>query len=67
MLVHLYAVHAWGQDSKADTEAPLTNGHARTDSRIRDAEDFELDGLVSDDEEDNAPLINKEGRSPASH
>ncbi|RMZ73235.1 integral membrane [Pyrenophora seminiperda CCB06] len=65
MLIHLYAVYAWGED-KADTEAPYANGHAngqpngysRVDS-ARDAEEFELEGLDSD-EEDSAALANKE-------
>ncbi|KAF2263859.1 integral membrane protein-like protein [Lojkania enalia] len=56
MLLHLYAVHAWSSTSKADPEAPLTNGsvpngHARADRRIRDAEEFELEGLISEDED----------------
>lgn len=65
MLVHLYAVHAWGQNSKADAEAPRTNGymngHARGDRRVRDAEEFELAGIDSDDDED-MPLESKERR-----
>lgn len=73
MLIHLYAVHAWGQNSKTDAETPRTNGmpngharangHARTGSRIRDAEEFELAGLISGDEdedEDATPIENKE-------
>ncbi|KAF2847244.1 integral membrane protein-like protein [Plenodomus tracheiphilus IPT5] len=67
MLIHLYAVHAWSEDGKADAEAPrangMTNGHAsghpngytRASRRIRDAEEFELGGLDSDDEDDDAP------------
>lgn len=63
MLIHLYAVHAWQQDSKADHEAPLTNGfahghtnghpngYARANQRARDAEEFELGGLDSDDDD----------------
>jgi hypothetical protein len=70
MLVHLYAVHTWGQNSKSDDEAPrtngLTNGHAngyiRADRRVRDAEEFELAGLDSDDDDENEPLRNKETR-----
>jgi hypothetical protein len=74
MLLHLYAVHAWDQDTKTDAEAPyangLANGHAnghingytRADRRVRDAEEFELGGLDSDDEDDNSPLVNKESR-----
>ena len=73
MLIHLYAVYAWGQDDKADAEAPLANGHAnghingytRVDRRVRDAEEFELEGLDSDDEEDDSPRMNKEHRSLA--
>jgi hypothetical protein len=73
MLIHLYAVSAWGQDTRADAEAPrmngLANGHANehpngytnANRRIRDAEEFELEGLDSDDEDD-VPLVNKESR-----
>jgi hypothetical protein len=60
MLIHMYSVHAWNQDFKTDNEAPhsngFTNGHmngyARHDSRIRDADEYELNGLDSDDDED---------------
>jgi hypothetical protein len=38
------------------------NGYTRADHRIRDAEEFELEGLDSDDEDDNSPLVNKESR-----
>jgi hypothetical protein len=69
MLIHLYAVHAWGQDSKSDSEAPRmnghANGHARADRRVRDAEEFELAGLDSDDED--VPLHSKETRPLVSH
>lgn len=54
MLIHLYAVHTW-TPSKSDAEAPRPNGingHARADQRVRDAEEFELEGLMSDDDED---------------
>lgn len=76
MLIHLYAVHAWGQDTKADAETPRvngfanghanghatghSNGYARVDRRVRDAEEFELDGLDSEDDDDG--LENKERR-----
>ncbi|CAA9958050.1 Ytp1 multi-domain protein [Pyrenophora teres f. maculata] len=71
MLIHLYAVHAWGEDGKADAEAPFAdefanghanghpNGYSRVDRTVRDAEEFELEGLDSDEEE-NAALANKE-------
>lgn len=70
MLLHLYYVHAWGKDSKEDAEAPRANGmpnghvngYARVDHRVRDAEEFELDGLVSDDEDEDSPIENKERR-----
>lgn len=66
MLIHLYAVHTWSEDAKADAEAPrangLTNGHAngngngyaRANRQIQDVEEFELSGLDSDDEDDEA-------------
>ncbi|OAL51001.1 hypothetical protein IQ07DRAFT_508243 [Pyrenochaeta sp. DS3sAY3a] len=72
MLVHLYAVHAWDENSKSDTEAPRTNGlanghanghpngYARANQRVRDAEEFELGGLDSDEDDD--ALDNKESR-----
>jgi hypothetical protein len=74
MLLHLYAVYAWGETSKSDTEAPrangLPNGHAngyiRADRRVRDADEFELAGLDSDDDEDT-PLHNKESRPLVAH
>lgn len=67
MLLHLYAVHAWGEDSKSDPEAPrvngTANGHARgSDRRVRDAEEFELEGLISEDEEAESPIATKEHR-----
>ncbi|KAF2637640.1 hypothetical protein P280DRAFT_471836 [Massarina eburnea CBS 473.64] len=64
MLIHLYAVSAWNM-SKSDAETPrMANGHARADSRVRDAEEFELEGLISDDE-DAEPLVDKETHAPA--
>jgi hypothetical protein len=75
MLVHLYAVSAWGQTSKSDVEASrangLTNGHAnghiRADRTVRDAEEFELAGLDSDDDDENEPLRSKETRPLVAH
>ena len=63
---------AWGQDGKNDAEAPRangrSNGYARADRRVRDAEEFELDGLVSDDEDDDAvPIEDKERQPLTSH
>ena len=60
MLLHLYSHYA--SDSSAskktvkfsDEERPLTNGHARVpdlaDRQAHDAQEFELEGLMSDDE-----------------
>lgn len=69
MLLHLYAVYTWGKNAKSDAETPfangLPNGHARTDRRVRDAEEFELEGLISDDEDDvNGKNVEDEERKP---
>jgi len=67
MLLHLYGVHAWPQD-KSDTEASrgngAANGHIRADRRVRDAEEFELAGLMSEDEEPDTPTVDKEASHP---
>ncbi|KAF3035931.1 hypothetical protein E8E12_004948 [Didymella heteroderae] len=64
LLIHLYAVHAF-QDSKTDAETPHmnggANGYARVDHRVRDAEEFELEGLTDDEDEDEPH--HKEGRT----
>jgi hypothetical protein len=70
MLIHLYAVYTWEQDDKADAEAPhangLSNGNAngytRVDHRLVGADEFELEGLDSDDEDSNLAYGNKESR-----
>ena len=53
MLLHLYASYAWPLNPaqpKAMANGGL-NGHVgHVDRRIRDAEEFELEGLMSDDE-----------------
>lgn len=71
MLVHLYAVSAWGQTSKSDAEAPRTNGYANGHvgggRRVRDAEEFELAGVDSDDDDENEPLRSKETRPLVAH
>ncbi|KEZ46630.1 hypothetical protein SAPIO_CDS0455 [Scedosporium apiospermum] len=74
-LVFLFAnicIYIWDRITSTNALAkPLyTNGHAvggesrvngRTpeDQRIRDAEEFELDGLVSDEEDDSAQLLKR--------
>ena len=60
MLLHLYAVHALPiVASKTENDVAgrrSINGHA--DRRIRDAEEFELEGLISEDEEEAKRKIN---------
>lgn len=68
MLLHLYFTGVKSEDSKlnGDVETPLTNGRANghvrpsgvrafdgSDRAVRDAEEFELEGLISDDEPDS--------------
>lgn len=61
MLLHLYAVNtlpaAPAKDAAGPARVPRMNGHSiNTDSRqIRDAEEFELEGLMSDDEHPESP------------
>jgi hypothetical protein len=63
MLLQIYANHAWpiepgeplalnkGDGRLVNGSAGGLNGHARDrDRRIRDAEEFELEGLMSEDE-----------------
>lgn len=53
ILLHLYSTNATPSLPPKDTErVSRINGQAPVDSRhIRDAEEFELEGLMSDDEE----------------
>lgn len=69
MLLYLYAVNSEPASVKLDAEhgyqnGHLTNGHAHPNhERVRDAEEFELEGLTSEDEDDAAdsePLVKKE-------
>lgn len=60
MLLHLYAVNAAPALPPKDVERPprlpRINGHRPTDSRqIRDAEEFELEGLMSEDDGPSSP------------
>ena len=53
MLLHLYASHAHPLDPTRpkDMANGGLNGHVgHVDRRVRDAEEFELEGLMSDDE-----------------
>ena len=62
MLLHLYSQHANpGKPAINGGPAatlPGVNGHA--DYRIRDAEEFELEGLMTEDEGDGSPGRKKE-------
>ena len=57
MLLHLYASHIWPANASVNipiaNAAPRENGNA--DRRLRDAEEFELEGLMSDDDQDMPP------------
>ncbi|KAJ6021580.1 Protein YTP1 [Penicillium herquei] len=66
VLLHIYAVHAWPEGAEEEQEVPKSNtngvylngnGNTRARSRseeqrIHDAEAFELQGLISEDEEE---------------
>ncbi|KAF2272293.1 uncharacterized protein EI97DRAFT_437048 [Westerdykella ornata] len=71
MLVHLYAVHAFPlgpvhKDADAagvEANGGLAgNGHLRGDRRVRDAEEFELEGLISEDERAEDEDEDEEGK-----
>lgn len=51
-----------------DEEAPRTNGNSRipnaADRQAADAQEFELEGLMSDDEEPEAAKMNGKPRAP---
>ena len=56
MLLHLYATHAWPADAKVNgVNGHAVNGHVVDGRRVRDAEEFELEGLMSDDDDDATP------------
>lgn len=66
MLLHLYAVQSQApavppKDLETPERPPRMNGHTRqSDSRqIRDAEEFELEGLMSDDEPESPSTLGK--------
>ena len=62
MLLHLYAMHAWPAEPKPTA---VVNGHAVESRRVRDAEEFELEGLMSDDDHDDDPATPKPKRGEA--
>lgn len=57
MLLHLYSSHTLpvGLPKKDDGRRTMPNGHVRlpdaAERQAQDAEEFELEGLMSDDEE----------------
>lgn len=62
ILINLYASNepslALPKDSEQQLRMPRLNGHRPTESaQIRDAEEFELEGLMSDDEPPETPTI----------
>lgn len=66
MLLHLYAVNSEApvvppKDVEQPARIPRMNGHTRgSDSRqIRDAEEFELEGLMSEDEPESPSTLGK--------
>jgi hypothetical protein len=73
MLLHLYAVNSSPPVPPKDHEdaprVPRINGHTRaTDSRqIRDAEEFELEGLMSEDESPESPSTSTLGKNNETH
>lgn len=68
MLLHLYSSYSnsptngKGPVKLGDEERPRANGHARipnaTDRQAADAQEFELEGLMSDDDEPEAGKAN---------
>ena len=75
MLLHLYASYAWPLNAnQTKNNNNLANGglngngHVLPERRVRDAEEFELEGLMSDDEvseESSAGGRRKEGGRPS--
>lgn len=65
MLLHLYSSYASPIDPKMSAaNGHLSNGHVIEASRVRDAEEFELEGLMSD-EEDGNPSASRRSKDPA--
>lgn len=69
MLLHLYVVNSSPpvppKDSERAPRLPRANGHTRgTDStQIRDAEEFELEGLMSDEEPESPSTVGKNSQT----
>ena len=65
VLLHLYAIHIPSVESLGPKISVTgSNGHLRTPStQVRDAEEFELEGLMSDEEEEES--VDLPGHQPA--
>ena len=70
MLLHLYEIGTKASDSKEYESVGMPNGHphpAAEQQRVRDAEEFELEGLMTDDEDDRREQpVKQEGTFPQS-
>jgi hypothetical protein len=67
MLTHLYSAHIQPSPSpKRDEERSTTNGHTvvsnAIDRQAADAQEFELEGLMSDDEDAETAAKHRNGR-----
>jgi hypothetical protein len=67
MLTHLYSAHIQSPPvPKKDEEHPNTNGHAglpsAADRQAADAQEFELEGLMSDDDDTETAAKQSNGR-----
>lgn len=67
MLTHLYSAHIQSPPmSKKDEELSTSNGHAVVpsvaDRQAADAQEFELEGLMSDDEDAETAAKQSNGR-----
>ena len=63
MLLHLYETGASSDGTKDYESIALPNGHSQpiAHQRARDAEEFELEGLVTDDEDERRDATKPEG------
>ncbi len=59
MLISLYdnTANQAGPDKNLANGHPRANGHAGTERQLRDAEEFELEGLMSDDEDEGRRML----------
>ena len=68
MLLHLYEIGSKPSESKQYESVGMPNGHplpAAEQQRVRDAEEFELEGLMTDDEDERKEQpVKQEGNLP---